>query len=114
MVDKEALKSAVKEWIDVERESKVLSKELSVLRLRRKELTVQLADFMQKHNIDDLAVGSDKLVYSKRKTRAPLSKKHLLQSLSMYFKDNEDIVAELGQHILDSRDVKIVDTIQKK
>ena len=114
MVDKEALKSAVKEWIEVEQQSKLLSKELSKLRFRRKELTVYLADFMQSHNIDDLAVGGDKLVYSKRKTRAPLSKKHLLQSLTAYFQDNEDIVAELGQHILESREVKIVDTIQKK
>lgn len=114
MVDKEALKSAVKEWIEVEHQSKLLSKELSKLRIRRKELTVHLAEFMQAHNIDDLAVGSDKLVYSKRKTRAPLSKKHLLQSLTAYFQDNEDIVAELGQHILESREVKIVDTIQKK
>lgn len=108
------LVECVREWMAVEKEMRILSKELKERRERKKMLTSRLVDVMQTNAIDGIDVNDGKLVYSRRKTRAPLSKKHLLSSLANYFQGNDDIVAELSQHILDTRDMKVVETIQKK
>ena len=91
-----------------------LTKELKERRERKKALTSRLVDVMQTNDIDGNDVNDGKLVYACRKTKAPLSKKHLMSSLANYFQGNNEIVAELSQHILDTRDTKVVETIQKK
>jgi uncharacterized protein YprB with RNaseH-like and TPR domain len=104
----------VREWVAVEKEMRILSRELKERRERKKQLTEQLVGVMRSNDIDGIDVSDGKLVYARRKTKAPISKKHLLASLAQYFQEDDETAAELSQHILDSRDVKIVDTIQKK
>ena len=98
----------------IEKEMRMLSKELKERRERKKQLTAELVEVMQSNEIDGIDVSDGKLVYARRKTKAPLSKKHLMVALAKYFQEDDAMVSELSQHIMDSRDVKIVDTIQKK
>ena len=58
---------------------------------------------MRNNDIDCFDIQDGKLIYTKKKVKAPLSKKHLLSSLSNYFKNNKDIITELSEFILNSR-----------
>ena len=104
----------VKRWISVENDMKMLMKQVRDLREEKKTLTDALVKSMQKDDIDCFDTSSGKIVHATRKTKAPLSKKHLLTTLQEYFKGDATLAAQLSEHIMGTRDVKVVETIQRK
>lgn len=112
---KEELVSAIKEWVTVEKEMKLLSKELKQRRQRKKELTEALCATMKDNEIDCFDISDGKIVYTQNKVKAPISKKHLISCLTQYFQQKpNDNSAEIAEFILDSREVKIKDNIRLK
>ena len=66
-----------------------------------------LIDIMKNNDIEQCNIPDGELHYKKYKTKAPLSKKHLLTSISKYFENkNPDLIKELTSFIMDSRDIK--------
>lgn len=114
MEDKRKLIENVKGWIDIDNEIKELSKELKEKRKEKKMYTANLVDIMKTNNVDCFDVKNGKLIYTKKKVKAPLSKKHLFNSLNNYFKNNKDVIEELGNYILNSREEKIKENIKRK
>lgn len=114
MTDKNELVNNVKNWINIDNDIKELQKIIKEKRKEKKVYTEKLVDIMKSNEIDCFDMKSGKLVYSRRTVKAPLSKKHLFSSLSQYFKNNKDIIDELGQFILDSRAEKIRENIKRK
>ena len=114
MDDKRQLIENVKGWISIDNEIKELQKELKEKRKEKKMYTTNLVDIMKTNNVDCFDIKNGKLIYTKKKIRAPLSKKHLFSSLSNYFKNNKDIIDELGNYILNSREEKIKENIKRK
>ena len=86
MTEKDALINNIKTWIGLDNEIKLLQKEIKNRREQKKLLTTELVDVMKNNDIDCWNTGEGKLIYSKTKTKAPLSKKHLLNSLLKFFK----------------------------
>ena len=80
----------------------------------KKNYTAALVETMRNNEIDCFDVQDGKLIYTKKKVKAPLSKKHLLSSLSNYFKNNKDLINELSDFILNSREEKIKENIRRK
>ena len=76
--------------------------------------TANLVDIMKTNNVDCFDVKNGKLIYTKKKVKAPLSKKHLFNSLNNYFKNNKDVIEELGNYILNSREEKNKRKYKKK
>lgn len=114
MTDKNELVNNVKNWINIDNDIKELQKVIKEKRKEKKLYTGKLVDIMKSNDIDCFDMKSGKLIYSRRTVKAPLSKKHLLSSLSQYFKNNKDIIDELGQFILDSRAEKVRENIKRK
>ncbi len=114
MTDKNELVNNVKNWISIDNDIKELQKVIKEKRKEKKVYTEKLVDIMKSNDIDCFDMKSGKLVYSRRTVKAALSKKHLFTSLSQYFKNNKDIIDELGQFILDSRAEKIRENIKRK
>tara|TARA_B100001287_G_C22495068_1_gene440816 strand:+ start:251 stop:595 length:345 start_codon:yes stop_codon:yes gene_type:complete len=108
------MKDTVKEWMSIDLEMQRLNKEIRTLRERKKGLTNNLVEIMNANQIDSFQTSSGRLVHSSRNTRAPLSKKHLLESLMKYFKGDEEMASELSKLIMESREIRTVETIQKK
>ena len=54
---------------------------------------------MKQNEIDVFNIPDGELIYTRTKTKKPLSK-HLLLSLSEYFKEDKNIVEQLGKFIL--------------
>ena len=113
--NKEQLVNTIKEWVILEREMKALNHEIKVRRDRKKELTTSLVNTMKQNDIDCFDISDGRIVYSRNKIRAPLSKKHLLGCLSQYFADSpQDERDKLAEFILESREVKTKDNVRLK
>lgn len=104
----------VKNWINLDNEIKDLQKIIREKRKEKKNYTENLVITMRENNIDCFDMQNGKLIYTKRKVKAPLSKKHLLASLGNYFKNNNEIITELSEFILNSREEKVKENIRRK
>lgn len=104
----------VKAWISIDNEIRQLQKAVKERRNQKKELTNNLVNTMKQNDIDVFNIPDGELIYTKIKSKTPLSKKHLLVSLSEYFKNDKNIVDQLGKFILDGRQTKEKENIRRK
>tara|TARA_B000000557_G_C20772171_1_gene442348 strand:+ start:871 stop:1215 length:345 start_codon:yes stop_codon:yes gene_type:complete len=114
MDNKEELLNTVKNWIEIDNNIKQLQKQTKELRKEKKELTNSLVNIMKSNEIDCFDLQDNKLIYTKRTVKSSLSKKVLLSALSTYFKNDNDTVGKLTEHILNSREEKIKENIRRK
>ena len=104
----------IKNWITYDEKIKQLQKEIANNRKEKKVLTEKLTQIMKSNNIDEFDINKGKLVYNKVKTKAPLSKKHLLTSLTQFYKNDNEMVKELTNFIMESREEVTKDQIKHK
>lgn len=109
-----ALLQNVKSWLTIDNEIRALQKEIKERRKMKKQLTTELMTTMKSNDIDALNVPDGELIYNKTKTKAPLSKKHLLSSLSQYFKGDKRMIDELSKFIMETRAEKEKESIRRK
>tara|TARA_B100002019_G_scaffold168952_1_gene146065 strand:- start:2864 stop:3217 length:354 start_codon:yes stop_codon:yes gene_type:complete len=114
MSTQQELLENVKTWLDIDNQIRTLQKEIRDRRKLKKEVTESLVGIMKTQDIDALNVPDGQLIYNKTKTKAPLSKKHLLISLSQYFKNDQRLVEELSKYIMESRQEKEKENIKRK
>ena len=114
MSNQQELLQNVKTWLDIDNQIRTLQKEIRDRRKLKKELTQSLVGIMKTQDIDALNVPDGQLIYNKTKTKAPLSKKHLLTSLAQYFKNDQRMVDELSKYIMESRQEKEKENIKRK
>ena len=109
-----ALLQNVKSWLTIDNEIRALQKEIKERRKMKKQLTTDLMSTMKSNDIDALNVPDGELIYNKTKTKAPLSKKHLLSSLTQFFKDDKRMIDELSKFIMETRLEKERESIKRK
>ena len=115
MTTKEELISNIKEWIAQDDEIKNLQKRLKECKLEKKNLTENLLEIMKNNEIECFDINNGKLLLHKSKTKCPLNKKTLLQSLEKYFERMPNIdTDEVSNFILDNREIKITENIKRK
>ena len=110
----EELVNNVKRWITIDNEIKEMQKKMKAFRKEKKALTESLVNVMKENEIDCFDIQNGQLQYTRTKTKAPLSKKHLLTSLMTFFENDKSTVEKLGTFILDSRQEKIRENIKRK
>jgi len=108
------LKNNIIEWLTLDNEIKDLQKRIRNIRKEKKEKTNQIVEVMKSNEIACFDTSDGKLIYTQQKSKAPLSKKHLMTSLSSYFNDDANSVKQLSEYILNSRKDKITETIKRK
>ena len=114
MTSKEDLVSYVKNWLEIENEIKYMQKTIKVKRKEKKEITGNLLEIMRQNEIDCFDITDGKLIYTKNKVKTSLSKKHLMASLTLYFKDDQQKATDITGFILDSRKVTVKENIKHK
>ena len=114
MSSQENLLENVKTWLNIDNEIRTLQKEIRDRRKLKKELTNDLVGIMKTQDIDAVNVPDGQLIYNKTKTKAPLSKKHLLLSLSQFFKNDQRMIDELSKYNMESRIEKEKENIKRK
>ena len=69
---------------------------------------------MKENEIDCFDITDGKLLYTKNKVKQSLSKKHLLNALSVYFQNDGMKAKDVANFILESREIKIRENIRHK
>ena len=114
MTTKDELVENIKYCINIDNDIKIFQKEIKKRREMKKKSTENLVEIMKTNEIDCFDINDGKLIYSKNKIKAPLSKKHLLTALTKYYENDKDAAAKISQFILDTREVKYKETIRRK
>jgi len=114
MADRSNLIEHVKEWIHLDNDLKELRAQMKENRNRKKQITSILVDIMKTNDIDCFDITDGQLLYSKKNIKKPLTKKHLLTSLTKYFADNKDMVKELSSFIMSTRESKTKEDKRRK
>jgi F0F1-type ATP synthase beta subunit len=112
-MDKSMLIARVKEWVKIDDEIAKLQIEIKKKKTLKKNISGELMDVMKVNGIDQLDLNEGKLIRQVRKTRASLSKKHLMGCLSNYCKTDDEF-KKITDHILDSRQEVVKEIIIKK
>ncbi len=109
------LKDSIINWLKFDNEIKEMQKLIKLKRKEKKEVTNNIVEVMRNNDIECFDAGGEgKLIYTKNKSRAPLSKKHLLTSLGTYFNGDNDGATKLANYILSTREERIKETIKRK
>lgn len=111
---KDHMVSHIKRWIQLDNEIKKSQDEIKVKKEQRKQHTLQLVNIMKTNEIDCFDVNNGKLLYSKTKVKAPLTKAQLMHALMQYYENDETQVRELGEHLMAARQEKITECIRRK
>ena len=114
MDTKEELVTHIRSWIQIDNEISEMQKKIKGFREEKKQLTESLVNVMKTNEIDCFDINDGKLIYSKTKTKKAISKKILLDALSIYFKEDDQLVKEVSEHILNSRGETIKENIRRK
>ena len=69
---------------------------------------------MRDNDIDCFDINNGKLIYYRRNIKKPLSKKHLIESLTKYFNNDKKEANELSGFIMNTRDSKLIENIRIK
>ena len=114
MDQRQQLVENIKLWVKNDNEIRQLQAEIKKRRETNKTLSQNLGDVMKENNIDEFDINDGRIIYSQKKVKSALSKKHLIDSLMKYFENDKGMVEQLSNHILDSRKETVKDTINRK
>ena len=114
MTDKSQLVENVKNWLQIDTEIKKLQQEIRKRRALKKDMTDTLVQIMKSQDIEIMNAGESQLIRTERKTKSALSKKHLINSLLNYFKEDKETVAQLTTFIMNTRPEKTIENIRRK
>ena len=115
MSNKEQLSQNIKKWLHIDKEMKMLQKELKERKKKKNELTDVLVEIMKKNEIDCVDINDGKIMYTQSSVKSPINKKHLLDSLDKYFADNASVPTdEIVNFILENRTVNLKESIRLK
>ncbi len=114
MTDKAHLVENVKNWLQIDTEIKKLQQEIRKRRALKKDMTDTLVQIMKSRDIEIMNAGESQLIRTERKTKSALSKKHLINSLLNFFKEDKETVAQLTTFIMNTRPEKTVENIRRK
>lgn len=111
---KDQLVNNIKEWIKMDNEIAQFKNEIKERNNKKKKLTEDLVNVMKSNSIDCFDINGGALVYKTSKVKKPINGKTLLLALQNYYKNDSKTAQELAKHVLDSREVKITETIKRK
>ena len=114
METKEQLINKIKEWMMVENEIKDLRAEIRELNNRKKRMTNELMIVMKENEIDCFDIKGGSIIYKQNKVKKPINSKTLMNTLSIFFKNDHTKAEELTRYILENREEQIRETIKHK
>ena len=114
MTSKDELINHIKYWIEIDNQINEFQTQIKTLRDKKKTLSITLMDIMKTNEIDCVNVNDGKLMYTKSKIKKPINKKSLMTALNDFFKNDSDVAKELSEHIMNSREETVKETIKRK
>jgi hypothetical protein len=113
-MNKEHLVETIKEWIQIDNDIRQIQKALKEFKEKKKTLSEELIVVMRENDIDNFDVQDGLLMYKCNKVKSAVNQKLLLKTLGEFFDNDNDKAKDLCKYILDSREVKVKESIQRK
>ena len=114
MSDKEELIEILKKWVQIDNTILKHKAEIKDLKTEQKDLTDLLLNIMKSNEIECFDIKDGKILYTTRKTKAPLNKKNLEKMLSNYFEEDMEKANNLCEYLLNNREEKVTENIKRK
>jgi hypothetical protein len=114
MQSKDELVAAIRQWVTLDNEIRALQREMSTRRTRKTELGKTLLDTMRGHTIDCVEIAGGKLLYKKRVTKRPLTRKLVDELISQYYENDLVQCERLKSFMQDHRGEVVVESIVRK
>lgn len=111
---KEQLIHTIKEWVRIDNELRILSKQQSIRKKEKQEMSESLIEIMRSNEIDCFDIKNGQIMYTKRNVKKPITQKALLNILSNYYKGNVEKAEELNNFIMENREQVVKETIVRK
>ena len=100
----------VREWVEIDEGMALAKQRIKEFKAQRKALEGQLIGLMKENQIDEFDLSHGKLIRTTHKSKSSLTKKHVVDSLAKYFK-NEEKAKEASGFIYGLRTEKVCDKI---
>ena len=105
------LPTLIKEWMTTEDELKTLSAEVREKRKRVKVVRQMIMKIMKGGKIGRLNISAGAVTTRTKQTKAPLSKKFLVATLTDFFKGDAAMAAACTAYLEEHRPLKAVDSL---
>lgn len=114
METKQQLIISIREWVKIDNEIRKLKKEENIRKIEQKRISKQLIDVMRTNEIDEFELNDGKIMYTKKNTKKPITKKVLLELLAKYHNGDLQKANDINNYILSNREEKEVESIIRK
>lgn len=114
METKEQLINTIKQWVKLDNEIHALKKEEKQRTNEKKLVSAKLMEIMKKNEIDCFDIKDGQICYNKKNIKKPITKKHLMDTLTNYFKGDLLKATDINNYIIENRDEVVKETIFRK
>lgn len=115
MASKEKLTLNVKNWLQVDKEIKLLQKELKERKKKKNDYTNSLVQIMKTNEIECLDISEGKILYTQSNIKKPINKQHLVECLNKYFEENPNMPTDdIVKFIIENRASIVKEGIRHK
>jgi len=104
----------IKDWVKIDNELIQLKREIATRKQNKKILSEQLETIMAQQEIDSFAINDGKIERKHKKTKKPISKKMLLNTLSQYYQGDAEKASAVNNFILENREETVTPVITRK
>lgn len=108
---KAQLPTLIKEWMATEDELRSLSAEIREKRKRSKVVKGMIMNIMNGTKIGQLNISAGSVIKQTKATKAPLTKKFLVESLTEFFKGDAEMAKKCAAFIDEHRPMKSTDNL---
>jgi hypothetical protein len=113
--NKEKLAQNVKNWLHIDKDIKILQKELKERKKKKNEITNTLLQIMKSNEIDCVDISEGKILYTQNNVKKPINKHHLEECLNKYFEANPNMPTDdIVKYIMENRPSNIKESIRHK
>lgn len=114
MQNKEELTQAIREFVTIDNEMKVLAAEITKRRRRKAEISQSLIDTMRDHKIGCFEMQTGKILYDKRSVKKPLTQKRIWELVHEFYADDTNAAVQLSNFLQEHREEVVKETIVRK
>jgi hypothetical protein len=113
--NKEKMAQNIKNWLQADKDIKLLQKELKDRKKKKSDYTNVLLQIMKTNEIDCFDISEGKIMYTQSNVKKPINKQHLMECLEKYFEKNPTIPTDdIVKYILENRPTNVKESIRHK
>lgn len=110
----EEFKTSIKKWVELDEKQKKIREISNNLKKEKDKHQEYILDYMSNNNIKNknILINDGKLCYNESKTSQSISKKYIIDKLTIYF-NNKKKAEEIADLLYNNREIKIKSSLKR-